>query len=82
MKKSYFRKLQKCWYTDNGFCRFGQQCKKIHFKAICFIRNSELNKIKDAKKQQKFYCDDCLFRSSSQNEFNEHVNNRHNKDHK
>ena len=44
--------------------------------------NSEMNKIKDAKKQQKFYCDDCLFRSSSQNEFNEHLNNRHNKDHK
>ena len=41
MKNSYFRKLQKCWYNDDGFCRFGQQCKKIHFKAICFIRNCD-----------------------------------------
>ena len=41
MKNSYFRKPQKCWYNDNGFCKYGQECKKIHFKAICFRRNCE-----------------------------------------
>ena len=41
MKKSYFRKPQKCWYNDNGFCKYGQECKKIHLKSICFRRNCE-----------------------------------------
>ena len=44
----------------------------------------DLKEIKDAKKdlekQKKFYCDDCLFRTPSQNEFKEHVKRRQHKE--
>ena len=41
MKYSYFRKIPKCWYNDNGYCKFGQECKKIHFRIICAIKSCD-----------------------------------------
>ena len=34
VKKSYFR-TPKCPYNDSGFCKFGEECRKKHFKDIC-----------------------------------------------
>ena len=38
VKNSYFRKTAKCWYNDNGFCKFDEECRKRHFKTICVIK--------------------------------------------
>ena len=48
-------------------------CKKTDLDVEKESENSEKIKVKDTKQQQKYYCGTCLFRSSSENELNDHV---------
>ena len=37
MKKSSFRNNTKCFFNDTGFCKYGDHCRKMHYKSICAI---------------------------------------------
>ena len=44
--------------------------------------SEDIDPKKHFEKEQKFYCDVCLYRSTSENEVRMHMRNRHNRDHK
>ena len=37
MQKSDFRNNPKCFFNDNGFCKFGEKCRKQHYRNVCSI---------------------------------------------
>ena len=41
--ESSFRYHTKCLFNDTGFCKFGEQCRKLHHKNICLILNCDRN---------------------------------------
>ena len=44
--------------------------------------SEDIDPKKHFEKEQKFYCDVCLYRSTSENEIRMHMRNRHNRHNK
>ena len=34
-QNSDFRNNSKCFFNDSGFCKFGDECRKQHYKNVC-----------------------------------------------
>ena len=41
MQNPSFRNNPKCSFNDTGFCKYGDQCRKMHYKTICSIDNCD-----------------------------------------
>ena len=43
MLKSGFRNIPKCVFNDTGYCKYGDYCRKMHYKYVCNIQNCNGN---------------------------------------
>jgi hypothetical protein len=42
MENTYFR-IPKCKHNDSGYCKYGEECRKRHFKTLCSTANCDRN---------------------------------------